>query len=372
MGIEDILFDGETLFRDIGVFDPDYMPQNYNHRTEQMEGLAISIRPIFKNSRPVNTIVLGQCATGKTTAVKKMFSIIKENKSNVVCSYINCQLNNTVYSIFSKIHKDVLGIEPPVSGLSITKLYQRIIEGLNKKELNLFVAFDDIDYLFQNADVNKVFYDLLRVNEEYEGVKTGIFAILSDIEFRFKLEKNVNTVFSPHEIIFPPYSYDETYDILLDRVKAGFFPNVLSNELLEEIATHTYETGDLRVGINLLRVAGNIAESNASRSIEKDHVDEAIAKNISISLAQTLKSLSDEEVLLLKLIAKKDEVLDAKDVFNEFNEKTNLKYHKFNNILNKLEFLRLIDVKFTGKGTRGNARQIILRFSTDEVNKCLL
>ncbi|GAA5818797.1 MAG: cdc6 family replication initiation protein Cdc6-2 [Methanobrevibacter sp. CfCl-M3] len=372
MKIENILFAGETLFKNLHVFDPDYMPSTYNFREEQMEGLAISIRPIFRNSRPINTVILGQCATGKTTAVKKIFEMVKENKDDVVCCYINCQLHNTIYSIFSKIHKEVVGIEPPVSGLSITKLYQMIVEQLKKKKLNLVVAFDDINYLLNGVDVNKIFYDLLRVNEEYDGVKTGVFAILSDIEFRFKLEKNVSTVFSPHEILFPPYSYNEIHDILLDRVKSGFYPNVISDELIDEVTNYTFEDGDLRVGINLLKIAGNIAESNGSRSINEEHINESIIKNVFFNLKQSLKSLSEEEKELVRLISKEDKVFNAKELFNDFNEKTGLKYHKFNTILNKLEFLRIIDIKFTGKGTRGNSRQVILRFNTNDINKCQL
>ncbi|MDR2830406.1 MAG: ORC1-type DNA replication protein [Methanobrevibacter sp.] len=372
MEIENILFAGETLFKNLNVFDLDYLPSNYNFREDQMEGLAIAIRPIFKNSRPINAVILGQCATGKTTAIKKIFEIVEGNKDDVVCCYINCQLHNTLYGIFSKIHKEVVGIEPPVSGLSLTKLYQIIAEQLKKKKLSLIVAFDDINYLLNEVDVNKIFYDLLRVNEEYDDVKTGVFAILSDIEFRFKLEKNVDTVFSPHEILFPPYSYNEIYDILLDRVNSGFYTNVISDELLDDITNHTYESGDLRVGINLLKVAGNIAESNGSRYIEDEHVDEAIAKNISFNLKQSLKSLSEDEMELIRLIAREDKVLNAKNLFDDFNKKTGLKYHKFNSILDKLEFLRLIDIKFTGKGTRGNSRQIILRFSVEDINKCHL
>ncbi|MDR3223768.1 MAG: ORC1-type DNA replication protein [Methanobrevibacter sp.] len=372
MKIENILFAGETLFKNFDVFDSDYMPPNYNFRENQMEGLAISLRPVFRNSRPINTVILGQCATGKTTAVKKIFEMVEENKDDIICCYINCQLHNTLYSVFSKIHKEIVGIEPPVSGLSITRLYQIIVEQLKKKKLNLIVAFDDINYLLHEVDVNKIFYDLLRVNEEYENVKIGVFAILSDIEFRFELEKNVSSVFSPHEILFPPYSYNEIHDILLDRVKAGFYSNVISDELLDEVTNHTYESGDLRVGINLLKIAGNIAESNGSRFIEDKHLDEAIAKNVSANLKQSLESLSEEEKKIIELISKEDKVFNAKDLFNDFNKKTGLKYHKFNTILNKLEFLRLIDIKFTGKGTRGNSRQIILRFNIDDINKCQL
>ena len=49
----------------------------------------------------------------------------------------------------------------------------------------------------------------------------------------------------------------------------------MADEIIEEIANHTIEVGDLRVGIDLLRVCGNIAEANASRSITLEHVEEA-------------------------------------------------------------------------------------------------
>jgi len=34
-------------------------------------------------------------------------------------------------------------------------------------------------YLFYSENVNKIFYDILRAHEAFEGVKTGVFAILS-------------------------------------------------------------------------------------------------------------------------------------------------------------------------------------------------
>ena len=54
-------------------------------------------------------------------------------------------------------------------------------------------------------------------------------------------------------------------------------------------------------------------------------------------------------------------VLD--DVINDIKEKENVSYATFNRTLEKLEFLRLVDTKFTGKGSRGNSREIILRFN---------
>ena len=71
---------------------------------------------------------------------------------------------------------------------------------LQKNQKSLVIALDDVNYLFQSNTANKVFYDILRAYEEYPGVKTAIFAILSDLEFKYAFDKNVNTVFIPQEI----------------------------------------------------------------------------------------------------------------------------------------------------------------------------
>ena len=65
---------------------------------------------------------------------------------------------------------------------------------------SLVIALDDVNYLFQSKNANKIFYDILRAYEEYPTVKTSIFAILSDLEFKYAFDKNVNTVFIPQEI----------------------------------------------------------------------------------------------------------------------------------------------------------------------------
>lgn len=372
MAIEDILMFDETIFKNITVFNPDYMPENYNFRDTQMEAMAMAIRPALRDGRPVNSVVLGHCATGKTTAVKKVFELVEKTSNKVVCCYINCQLHITRFGIFAQIHKKLFGHEPPETGVPFSKIYQKVMKHLSNEGQSLVVAFDDVNYLFQGNNGNKVFYDILRAYEEFPGVRTGIFAILSDLEFRFALDKNVNTVFIPHDIVFNPYKRNEIFNILLDRAKAGFFDGVISEELIDEITDCTLESGDLRTGIDLLRVCGNIAEANASKTIEQDHLNEALSKKVSLNLIETYKSLSKVEHELLSIIMESPELIPAGELADLFRAKTKVSYATFNRTLEKLEFLRLIDTKFTGKGTRGNSRQIILRFDPSDIKSCKL
>ena len=363
MGIEDILMHDESLFQNINAFDPDYVPPNYNYRDRQMEAMAMAIRPAISGGQPSNSVVLGSCATGKTKAIRKVFELVEKTTEKVVCVYINCQLHTTRFGIFSQIYKKLFGHIPPETGVPFSRIYDQIMHKLQSDKKALIVALDDVNYLFQSKAANKVFYDLLRAYEEYPGVKTGIFAILSDLEFRYAFDKNVNTVFIPQDITFQPYTYSEIEDILRDRVNAGFFPGVMGDEILELVAMHTYDVGDLRVGINLLRSCGNIAEADASREITEEHFQKAVDSLVSVQISETLKSLNDTEKALLKIISDSDKIFTAGELSELFKEKENVSYATFNRTLEKLEFLRLVDTKFTGKGSRGNSREIILRFN---------
>ena len=78
--------------------------------------------------------------------------------------------------------------------------------------------------------------------------------------------------------------------------------------------------------------------------------------------------INDIERTLLRAVVDSDEILTAGDLSKQFKEEAGVSYATFNRTLEKLEFLRLVDTKFTGKGVRGNSREIILRFAPNSIN----
>ena len=373
MDLQDILLHDETIFKDVRVFNSDYLPEEFKLRQSQMEEMAFSLRPALHGGKPSNNILLGPPATGKTTAIKKLFEMAQlDCEDDIICVYVNCQLHSTKFGIFSQIYKKIFGHNPPETGVPFARIYNKIMNELYDTDKALIVALDDINHLFHGNIISQIFYDILRAHESYEGVRTVIFAVLSDVEFRFILDKNVGSIFNAAEINFKPYTYEETYNILKERVNLGFYPNVISNDLLEEITTYTFENGDLRLGIDLLRISGNNAEVRASRRIEYGDVEKAFKVSKSVSLRYILNSLSDKEKTLLRFITRMDKKnITSGQLYEEYNRENKIGYATYNRQINKLEFLRLIDTTYTGSGKKGNSRYINLRFDSKQIQENL-
>ena len=193
MELSDLLMNDETIFKDITVFNSDYLPENFKLRQAQMSEMALSIRPALMGGKPTNGIILGPPATGKTTAIKKLFEMAEYDcEKELICVHVNCQLHSTKFDIFSQIHKKIFGHAPPETGVPFARIYNSIMNELYDSNKALIVALDDINYLFQGNIISTIFYDILRAYESFEGVRTGIFAVLSDIEFRYVLDKYVS------------------------------------------------------------------------------------------------------------------------------------------------------------------------------------
>jgi cell division control protein 6 len=358
---KDILAYDETLFRDERVFDQDYIPKDFNYRDSQLEAIAVCMRPAIRGGRPINARILGPPATGKTTAIKLAFQEMEETTDKVACVHINCQIHSSKFAVFSQIHKKVVGHLPPETGIPFPRVYDAIFKKLIKEDKSLIVALDDMNYLFYDRQANEIIYDILRAHEIFPGVKTAIFGVLSEVEFPFKLDVKVSSMYRPQEIFFQPYKFEEILSILIDRATMGFYPGVISDDIIEEVAKYAYSAGDLRRGIEILRVSALIAEAEASRKIKREYVEKAFEKSKDFHIKMLLNSISPEERELLKVIASSSEN-DSGSIYEIFKGKTGISYTKYYRMINKLEAIRLLDTKFADKDKKGRTRKIFLRF----------
>jgi cell division control protein 6 len=370
---KDLLMWDETLFRDPEVFEIDYVPEQFNYRDDQIKELAFQIRPALRGGRPLNTVCRGLPGTGKTTCVKKLFEEITTTTKKVLPVYINCQIDNTKFAIFSQIYRKLTGHLPPPSGTSFKTIFDAIARMIIKDEIVLLICLDDANYLMYENEINNVLYPLLRSYESFEGTRIGVILILSDmdVDLSRSIDARVSSVLCPTDIYFPPYSEEEVRTIISERVMQGFYPGVISADMMSLVVAQTLKGGDLRVGIDLLKRAALSAERKAKRAIERDDICGAYLLSQYLHLSFSLKSLKTEEREIIKKLAeltkdKKDMI--AGEVYKKIRESTGISYTRFYEMVKKFDLMRLIDLEYrSGTGEKGRTRVITLRYDPVKV-----
>jgi cell division control protein 6 len=362
----DMLLWEETLFKDRDLFELDHLPEHFLHRESQMNSLKFCIRPALQGARPVNCLCLGPPGTGKTTAILKLFEEIEAHSSKVVPVHVNCQMNSTKYAVFYQLYKKIFEHAPPSSGISFKRLFERIAEHCAKEDRVLVVALDDINYLFHEHEVDHVLYSLLRAHETCPGARMGVIGILSELTLNYVLDPRVVSVFQAEEVVFPLYTHEEMRDILGRRAQMGYYPGVMADDVLEAVVEHAEKSGDLRVGIDLLKRSGLSAEKRASKSISMEDVAASYDRSRLVHLTYALKSLKEDELKVLRLAAGQ-ESWRAGELFGRFHDETGAAYTRFHEILTKLDAIRLINADITCVGERGRSRVIRLRYEPAEI-----
>jgi cell division control protein 6 len=299
-----------------------------------------------------------------------MFDEIHDLTDKVICVYINCQIHQAKFAIFSQIHKGVIGHAPPETGVPFTKVYETTFKKLAGRGISLVVALDDINYLFQNGRANEIIYDILRAHEVYQGARTSVLGVLSDIGQKYKLDPKVASIFKPREIFFPPYTKAEMIEILRERARLGFFPGVIDDVVLEKIASYAYEHADLRVGIEILRVSALIAESEASKKIAEAHAVKAYSQSRDLNLKSTLDSLTSGELEIIKAIVGSGK-MDSGELYEAVKKKGFNSYSTFYRALDRLETLRLVDTQPAIKGKKGRTRIVSLHYNKQDVFRAI-
>ncbi|QLC33329.1 ORC1-type DNA replication protein [Halarchaeum sp. CBA1220] len=361
----------ESVFRDEHVFEIDYVPEAFRHRESQLQTLQYALRPAVRGNRPLNVMVRGPPGTGKTTAVQKLFAELG-GQPGVRVVRVNCQVDSTRYGVFSRIFESIFEYEPPSSGISFKKLFGQVTERLIDEEEVLVVALDDVNYLFYENEASDTLYSLLRAHETHPGAKVGVIAISSDpdLDVIEDLDGRVQSVFRPEEAYFPVYDREEVADILGDRVRVGFRDGALGMDVLDRVAELTTNTGDLRVGIDLLRRAGLHAESRASKTVESEDVEAVSEEARNLHLSRNLDALSDVERTLVDVVADHDGER-AGDVYDAFAERTDLGYTRYTEVVNKLDQLDLIDARYESLEGRGRSRTLTLVHDREAVKRRL-
>ncbi len=300
---DNILGAEQTLFSNIDALDPDFIPKLLPHREEQQKYIATIIKPLFQDRPGTNLLIRGSPGIGKTACVKRVLLDLEEETEDITPIFINCWKQNTSHKILSEILSK-LGYKFGFSNLRTDEV-MNLVSKIAKQRKAIVFTFDEID----KAEDQDFLYFILE-----EIPKKSILLITNNKEWGSKLDTRVQSRLLPELLEFPKYSTRETYDILKERIKYAFYQNTWADEALDAITEKASDLGDIRVGIMLLKAAGNEAENQSSKKIIKEHAQKAIEKSESFKIKSD-SAFTDEDKLILN-ICKENSGKQSKELYD--------------------------------------------------------
>ncbi len=369
-----------SIFINREVLRADYIPSNLPHRVEHIKKLGETLLPIFRSSRPSNIFIYGKTGTGKTAVLKYVFNRFSEEASKrslpLNFTYINCRIVGTEYRVLASLCESI-GFKIPFTGLSTAEVFNRFKTALFNNGLSLVIGLDEIDALVKNYGDN-LLYELTRINEISSNIQLSLVCVSNDLMFKELLDPRVLSSLSEEEIVFHPYSAIELRDILSERVSAAFKPGVVSEEIINLCAAlAAAEHGDARRALDLLRVAGEVAERNGSPIIKETHVRlaQGIIERGRIFEALTTMPLHSRIILLSILILKRNNIdmVTSGNVYEVYKEICNqlnldpLTFRRVSGLLSELDMMGLLKCKITNFGRYGRTKTINLNIPIEEI-----
>jgi cell division control protein 6 len=367
------------IFKNRDALTSHFTPDNIPHRNEQVNTLAQILAPSLKGARPSNVFVYGMTGTGKTLVSRyvanELEKMSKQGSAPVRVIYINCKMKkvaDTEYRLIAELSRS-LGQEVPVTGLPTQQIYRIFFTTLDSKNQTVIIILDEVDTLVQKMG-DEFLYNFTRINQELKKAKVSVIGITNDLQFMDALDPRVKSSLGEEEILFPPYNALELQDILKQRVDLGFPPSILSEEVIPKCAAlAAQEHGDARRALDLLRVAGEIAERQNETKITEKNVDSALEKIDYDRIVESVKSLPKQSKAVLWAIINLEEDgekdIQTGDVYTIYDNVCKesglhpLTQRRVSDLISELDMLGIINAKVISKGRYGRTREINLGVS---------
>lgn len=358
----------KQLFKDREVLRHDYLPNTLPHREDQIKLLGATVAPVLKNARCSNIFIYGKTGTGKTAVAKYVLSHLeskaKEYGASVKFCYLNCRITNSEYRVFASLSQNI-GVLVPFTGLSVGEVYDRFRLGLDSSKTLFIIVLDEIDSLIKNRG-DGILYELTRINETLSKSKLSIIGISNDLRLKDFLDPRVFSSLSEEEIVFRPYNANELRNILFERSKLSFNEGSISDSAISiASALAAAEHGDARRALDLLRVAGEVAERNGDKIIIDYHVREAEKRIEQNRIIDALKNLTlHSKLVLLSVYLLKKSNATTGEIYDLYNELCNelgvclLTQRRFGTLISELDAMGLLNAKVVSMGRYGRTKKI--------------
>jgi cell division control protein 6 len=379
-----------SIFEDRVVLQSNYTPETIVHRDTQINQVAKILAPALRLEKPSNLFIYGKTGTGKTLSIKyttnQITQVAAQRNLPIKVFYINCKLKrvaDTEYRLIAQLCRE-FGKAIPPTGLPTDEVYKIFYETIDKEKQIILLILDEIDQLVKKTS-DEILYNLTRINSELKKSQLSIAGISNDLVFTDVLDPRVKSSLSEEEIIFPPYNALQIQHILKNRSKQAFSNGVVAEGVIEKCSAYAArEHGDARRAIDLLRVAGELAERNGFTNIKVEHLDEAEEKIEHDRIVDVVSTQPKQHQAILysiiSLSLKRKDLLFTGEIYELYKGiclQVNLRpltQRRVSDVIGELDMLGIINAKVISKGRYGRTREIELSIpqsTTSRIKKIL-
>ncbi len=380
-------FDNNGIFKNKAMLQNSYQPEEIPHRGKEIKQVASILAPVLRGDRASNLFLYGKTGTGKTLSIQyvkdELLKRIKKDADfKLKIEYLNCKLkkvSDTEYRILAELIKK-FGGDIPATGLPTQSVYDKFIDTIDSEKQTIVLVLDEIDQTAKKIS-DDFLYNLTRLNSELSKSQICLVGISNNLTFLDELDPRVKSSLSEEEIVFDPYNALQLQDILTKRAKDAFKEGVMQEGVVAKCAAlAAREHGDARRALDLLRIAGELAERDNSKKIHLKYIDEANDKIERDKILDVIRSEPKQFQLVLSSIIQLSEKdsnhhLFTGEVYNLYKDLC-LKNHlevltqrRVSDIIQEFDMLGIITVNVISKGRGGRMREIKLAITKDIIGK---
>lgn len=382
-GLFQELLESEPIFKNKEVLRHSYTPDSLVHRDDQINSLASILVSALRGDTPSNILIYGKTGTGKT-AVTRHVGIELERKGESLgtsCKvvYLNCEVIDTQYRLLANLSRQ-FGEDVPMTGWPTDQVFAKFKEAIDSEKQVIIIILDEIDKLIKKGD--DVLYNLSRINTDLKEAKVSMIGVSNDLKFTEFLDPRVKSSLGEEEIIFPPYDADQISDILHERAEIAYKPDALDEMVIPLCAAFAaQEHGDARRALDLLRVAGEIAERENKSQVEEQHVRNAQEKIEIDRVVEVVRTLPTQSklalysVMLLRNNGYRN--VTTGEVYNVYRQlcihvdMDILTQRRVTDLMSELDMLGIVNAVVVSKGRYGRTKEIVLSVPITSTKKVL-